>query len=102
MVAAGDDRTTIGANQKEWEERMIGAGGTLKGMLRWPGLVRALVASSLTAGALSAPSLCERAAAADAYPSQSIRIVTPLAAGSASDVALRILPTSCRSASACR
>ena len=46
MVAAGDDRTTIGANQKEWEERMIGAGGTLKGMLRWPGLVRALVASS--------------------------------------------------------
>jgi tripartite-type tricarboxylate transporter receptor subunit TctC len=35
--------------------------------------------------------LPDAATAADAYPTEAIRIVTPLAAGSASDVALRIL-----------
>jgi tripartite-type tricarboxylate transporter receptor subunit TctC len=70
---------------------MIGAGRKLKVMLCRPGIGRALVALGLTGLALCASPLCERATAADAYPSQSIRIVTPLAAGSASDVALRIL-----------
>jgi tripartite-type tricarboxylate transporter receptor subunit TctC len=70
---------------------MIGAGRTLRAMLCRPGLARMFVALGLTGVALSAPPLCEHAAAADAYPSQSIRIVTPLAAGAASDVALRIL-----------
>jgi tripartite-type tricarboxylate transporter receptor subunit TctC len=36
-------------------------------------------------------SLCVEAQAEVAYPSRAIRIVTPLAAGAASDVALRIL-----------
>jgi tripartite-type tricarboxylate transporter receptor subunit TctC len=36
-------------------------------------------------------SLCVEAQAEDAYPSRAIRIVTPLGAGAASDVALRIL-----------
>ncbi len=70
---------------------MIGVARTLKAMLRRPALARVLVALGLAGVALSAPPLRERAAAADAYPSQSIRIVTPLAAGAASDVALRIL-----------
>jgi tripartite-type tricarboxylate transporter receptor subunit TctC len=70
---------------------MIGAGRTLRAMLCRPGLARMFVALGLIGVALSASPLCERAAAADAYPSQSIRIVTPLAAGAASDVALRIL-----------
>jgi tripartite-type tricarboxylate transporter receptor subunit TctC len=70
---------------------MIGAGRTLNAMLRRPSLARVLIALGLAGVALSAPPLRERAVAADAYPSQSIRIVTPLAAGAASDVALRIL-----------
>jgi tripartite-type tricarboxylate transporter receptor subunit TctC len=70
---------------------MIGAGRTLKAMLFRPDLTRMLFALGLAGIALSAPPLRERAVAADAYPSQAIRIVTPLAAGSASDVALRIL-----------
>jgi tripartite-type tricarboxylate transporter receptor subunit TctC len=56
-----------------------------------PGIARVLAAFSLTWTALSVPLPRENASAADAYPSQPIRIVTPLAAGSASDVALRIL-----------
>jgi tripartite-type tricarboxylate transporter receptor subunit TctC len=70
---------------------MFGAGRTLKAGLRRPRPARVLVALALTAVGLSAPLPCDRAAAADAYPSQAIRIVTPLAAGAASDVALRIL-----------
>jgi tripartite-type tricarboxylate transporter receptor subunit TctC len=46
---------------------------------------------SVMSTALSLSLAVSRAAAADTYPSQPIRIVTPLAAGSASDVALRIL-----------
>jgi tripartite-type tricarboxylate transporter receptor subunit TctC len=56
-----------------------------------PGIARVLAAFSLTWTALSVFLPRENASAADAYPSQPIRIVTPLAAGSASDVALRIL-----------
>jgi tripartite-type tricarboxylate transporter receptor subunit TctC len=71
--------------------RVIGAGRTLKAMLCRSNLARTLFALGFAGIALSAPPSCDRAAAADAYPSQAIRIVTPLAAGSASDVALRIL-----------
>jgi tripartite-type tricarboxylate transporter receptor subunit TctC len=70
---------------------MIDGARTLKAMFCRSGMARMPVALGLTAAALVAPSLCDRAAAADAYPSQAIRIVTPLAAGAASDVALRIL-----------
>src|SRR3974390_416163 len=41
--------------------------------------------------AIAALTLGAKAQAEDAYPSRPIRIVTPLAAGSASDVALRLL-----------
>jgi tripartite-type tricarboxylate transporter receptor subunit TctC len=77
--------------EQEQDERMSGAGRTLKAVLSRPGLACMLVTMGLTGIGLSAPLLCERAAAADLYPSQAIRIVTPLAAGAASDVALRIL-----------
>jgi tripartite-type tricarboxylate transporter receptor subunit TctC len=70
---------------------MIRASRTLKATLCRPGLARMLLVLALTGIALSAPAPRDFARAADAYPSQSIRIVTPLAAGSASDVALRIL-----------
>jgi tripartite-type tricarboxylate transporter receptor subunit TctC len=70
---------------------MIGSAGTPKAMTSRPSLARIFLALGLTALVLSTPPLCDHASAADTYPSQSIRIVTPLAAGSASDVALRIL-----------
>jgi tripartite-type tricarboxylate transporter receptor subunit TctC len=75
----------------EGVERMIGAMRTLEAMVCQPGLARSLVALAATAVTLSTLPVCDRVAAADAYPSQAIRIVTPLAAGAASDVALRIL-----------
>jgi tripartite-type tricarboxylate transporter receptor subunit TctC len=56
-----------------------------------PGIALIFAALSLAWVALSVPLLHDAARAADAYPSQAIRIVTPLAAGAASDVALRIL-----------
>jgi tripartite-type tricarboxylate transporter receptor subunit TctC len=52
-------------------------------MLRWAGL---LAVTLWSATAVSAP-----IAAQSSYPSRPIRIVTPLAAGSASDIVLRIL-----------
>jgi tripartite-type tricarboxylate transporter receptor subunit TctC len=55
------------------------------------GFARIVAVLSLTCMTLSVPLLRHAAMAADAYPSQAIRIVTPLAAGAASDVALRIL-----------
>jgi tripartite-type tricarboxylate transporter receptor subunit TctC len=70
---------------------MSGAGRTLKAVPSRPGLACMLVTMGLTGIGLPAPLLYKRAAAADLYPSQAIRIVTPLAAGAASDVALRIL-----------
>jgi tripartite-type tricarboxylate transporter receptor subunit TctC len=70
---------------------MIGAGRTRKAMVCRPALARMLIALAVAEAALSTAPLCNRAAAADVYPSQAIRIVTPLAAGAASDVALRIL-----------
>jgi hypothetical protein len=54
---------------QEQDERMIGGARTLKAMFRWPGFARVLVALGLAGAALSAPPLCERAAAADTYPS---------------------------------
>ncbi len=56
-----------------------------------PGIARVFAALALIGVALSVPLLRDGAAAAETYPSQAIRIVTPLAAGAASDVALRIL-----------
>ncbi len=56
-----------------------------------PRVARSLTALCLTCVALARPLLPTEATAADSYPAEAIRIVTPLAAGSASDVALRIL-----------
>ena len=56
-----------------------------------PRIARSLIALCLTCGAFATPLLPTEATAADRYPAEAIRIVTPLAAGSASDVALRIL-----------